>query len=285
MTSQDITEIKQLIVALQNQTTCSQSSIENRFSELATQVSSDVNTLKTAVNDLNAKVSNDVGEIKIQLSEHLIRIENTEDDIERLKIANDLRVSGIPVKDNENLLDSFRSIASEIGFDVGAQPNPTSIERIPILNKVTGAIIPSNTIMIHFVTTRCKQQFYSFYLNKMPLDPKKFGLNEQNRIVIGEHLTRKNAQIFKAAQTMKKNKKIAQTFTEDGIVKVKFEKGKSAHTYTIRSTMALESIIAQYESNNITNTDPPLANQPTQQENTASNNNNTERMEDESTDK
>lgn len=52
--------------------------------------------------------------------------------------------------------------------------------------------------------------FFSYYLSKMPLDPKKFGLTDDNRIVIGENLTRKNAQLFKKAQLLRKDGKIAQ---------------------------------------------------------------------------
>lgn len=81
----------------------------------------------------------------------------------------------------------------------------------------------------------------------MPLDPVKFGLSTENRIVVGEHLTRKNAQLFKLAQSHRKNNKIAQTFTENGIVKVRFAKGKNEKTFTIRSSIELETLIAQYE--------------------------------------
>lgn len=60
----------------------------------------------------------------------------------------------------------------------------------------------------------------------MPLDPVKFGLESKNRVIIGENLTKKNAQIFKLALDMKKNNKIAQTYTENGIVKIKITKVK-----------------------------------------------------------
>lgn len=81
----------------------------------------------------------------------------------------------------------------------------------------------------------------------MPLDPTKFGLTEEQRIVIGENLTRKNAKLFKSAQSLRRAEKIAQTYTEDGLVKIKFQRGKEAHVYTVRNNIALESIVAQHE--------------------------------------
>lgn len=77
----------------------------------------------------------------------------------------------------------------------------------------------------------------------MPLDPKKFDLPEEKRIVLNENLTRKNAQIFKQAQILRKNNKIAQTFTEDGLVKIRFKKGKNEATHTIRNNIELETIV------------------------------------------
>lgn len=105
----------------------------------------------------------------------------------------------------------------------------------------------SPTILIHFATARQKKLFYSLYLNKMPLNPTKFGLPAENAIVIGENLTKKNAQLFKSAQILRKNKRIAQTCTEDGIVKIRFVKGKKETTFTVRGQTQLEMIVAQYE--------------------------------------
>lgn len=82
----------------------------------------------------------------------------------------------------------------------------------------------------------------------MPLNPIKFGLPESNRIVIGENLTRKNALLFKQAQILRREKKIAQTFTEDGLVMIRFTKGKNEPTHTIRNHMELELAVARHES-------------------------------------
>lgn len=80
----------------------------------------------------------------------------------------------------------------------------------------------------------------------MPLDPTKFNMTTDQRIVLGENLTRKNAKLFKTAQSLRKEEKLAQTYTEDGLIKIKFKRGKDAPTYTIRNDIALETLVAQH---------------------------------------
>lgn len=104
-------------------------------------------------------------------------------------------------------------------------------------------MMPSRTIMIQFSTPKQKQTFYSLYLNNIPLNPAKFGLDELNRIIIGENLTRKNAEIFKRAQLFKKDKKIAQAFTENGLVKIKLKRGKQTPTHMVGNVIELETLV------------------------------------------
>lgn len=99
--------------------------------------------------------------------------------------------------------------------------------------------------MIRFAMAKQKQTFYSCYLNKMPLNPEKFGLPFTNRIIIGEHLTLTNSKIFKTALQLKKDSKLAQVFTENGLVKARLKKGKHEATYTIRNVTELEILVAQ----------------------------------------
>lgn len=81
----------------------------------------------------------------------------------------------------------------------------------------------------------------------MPLDPVIFGLPSTNRIIIGENLTKKNASIFKQALSMKKANKIAQAYTENGIVKIKFTKGKNETAHAVRNVTSLETIVLQHQ--------------------------------------
>lgn len=85
-----------------------------------------------------------------------------------------------------------------------------------------------------------------------------------------------------------------QTFTENGLVKIRFSKGKGANTFTIRTLAALEAHVAQHEAetenkshqtapaHNDTNNTHTQQNQPTpndQQDASSSNKNNEQPME------
>lgn len=264
--------IKQSYRAIETKIDDSQKNLEHKFADLASNVNSEVASLKACVGDFEKKITNDIDGIKSQLNCHTKRIDNTEDDLQRMVLSQDLRLIGFAFNEQENLLEIFNKIANEIGFAASEGTSAPSLERIKVRNKTTNQTMPSPTILIHFAVRHQKQMFYSFYLNKMPLDPKKYGLPEDKRIILGENLTRKNAQLFKKAQLLRKEKKIAQAFTEDGLVKVRFAKGKNEKTHIIRNSIELETIVAQYEMTLQSNDATPHA----QNQNTsATNNNNT----------
>lgn len=250
MSTQEFAELKKLIEAssesIGNKIDSSQKSLELKFTELATKVEGDVSTLKSSMDEFKAEISGELHDVKVQQANHTHRIENTEDDIQRIQRSHDLRVTGFHVKENENLLEIFEAIAKEIGFEANSQLCAPSIDRIPVKNRTAGQMIKSPTILIHFTALKQKQSFYSYYLNKMPLKPENFGLPTMNRNIIGENLTRENAQLFKQAQIMRREGKIAQTFTEDGLVKIRIKKGSKEPTYTVRNHITLETIVEEH---------------------------------------
>lgn len=268
MTSKDIDELKKLILAssasahqsLSQQIESSRESLESKFNGLENNINIEISALKSSVQDFKSSINTDLNDINHQLSNHEQRINNTEDDIQRMKRSSDLRVVGLPVRDNENLLELFEQIAREIGYNVSphAIQSTISIERLYMKSRTTGQMVLSGTILIHFALLKHKQTFYSCYLNKMPLVPEKFGLPVGHRIVIGEHLTKTNAQIFKSAQLMKKDNKIAQVYTEDGLVKLKLNKGKREPTHVVRSVIELELVVKHFEAQTQSYTPPQL---------------------------
>lgn len=244
LSSSIVNKIDESRAALENNFT----TLDSKFTELASKVNSDVQAIKNTVTEFQNKIVTDIDSMNSTLQHHSVRLDNNEDDIQRVQLSQDVRLVGFAVKENENLVEIFRKIADNIGFAIGNNVGMPTVERMPTKNSATGQMMLSPTILIHFNSLRQKQLFYSLYLNKMPLKPENFGLTDDNRIVIGEHLTRKNAQLFKSAQTYRRNNKIAQTFTENGIVKIRFAKGKNEKTFTIRNQIELEATIAQYES-------------------------------------
>lgn len=251
MSAKELGDLKDFFISMktdiENKISDSQSSIECKLSDFTTKVNDEVNGLKSAISELNSKLGTEIETLKEHVTKQNHRIDNSEDDINRLKISADLKVIGIPFKQNENLTELFHKIAAAIGYDISIGPNVPLMKRIPIRNKTTGIMFESHTISLHFISIQHKQMFYSLYLNKMPLNPESLGMQKETKITIGESLTRLNANIFKYAQQLKREKKIAQTHTTDGLVKIKFIKGPNQRAFIIRNTMQLDGLLAEHE--------------------------------------
>lgn len=250
ITEAGMDELRNLITdstrAIETKINQSQQSVEEKISVLTNKVDYEVNEIKNSVNEFKSNVAHEITNIKTQIVMHNHRIDNTEDDVQRIERNQALRLIGIPAKNNENLVNYLAIIADLIGHDLSSGTNIPLVERFKVKDRSNGQMVHSNTIIIHFATWRQKQIFYSQYLKVMPLDPSKFGLPASNRIFLGENLTKKNIQIFKQAQIMKKNKQIAQAFTIDGIVKIRLKKGEHEPTHTIRDIITLETLVANY---------------------------------------
>lgn len=254
MSSKDFDELKSLITGIGSKIDDSQNRMEHNFANLASKVNEQISSLTSSMGEFQEKTTSEIDEMQLKIMNHTHHMENTDDDIKRLQLSHDLRLTGIPATVNEKLIDIFNKIAIEIGFQTDAGSTLPSLERIPIKNKTTGQFTPSNIIIIHFTTQRQKQMFYSLYLNQMPLDNNKFDLPADKPIRVGENLTKKNANLFRDALLAKRNNKIAQVFTEDGLVKLRFKKGKKETSYTVRNNIELETMIAQQATETQTNT-------------------------------
>lgn len=275
MTAQDIADLKNLITNsnefVSNKIDVSQAALESKVNDWGTQLNQEVSQLKTSVDDFRGKVEANIASISSNLQSHSQRLDNVEDDIQRVRLCQDLRLTGVSPTENENILEIFRKVATEIGFVIDNNTMMPTLERKQFKNKTTNQLMPSHTIIIHFATASQKQSFYSLYLHKMPLDPAKLGLNQTNGVFIGENLTSVNATVFRRAKAMKREQKIAQVFTEDGIVHVRLVKGQALHV--IRNVTSLEILVAQHGQ--IAPADIATANGLSNENNIVNNSNNT----------
>lgn len=249
MTSADVSELKKLLASVQNgiesKIITSQNTIENKLNDLSNKVDFEVQTLKTSVEEFQNNIGSNINSIYAKLNSHEQRLDNTEDDIQRLRYACDLRLTGIPHIHNENLLNIYNTLASIIGFDNSNTAITPILERLPIRNRATGLMIASPTILIHFSTIQLKNWFYSLYLNKMPLKGEAFGLQIGKNVILGVNLTPKNASIFKTAKQLKSSNKLAQVYTQDGLIKIRFVRGPNQKTHTVRSIIELNYLVEQ----------------------------------------
>lgn len=261
-------ELKGLIQSISKQLTDTQGSVENKISILGTKIDTEISTITTQFNGFAADVKSEIISIESQLKAHSDRISYTEDDVKRITMLNQLRVLGFPAVINENLRCIFDSLATDIGYVPQSDSEIPTISRIPMINKQTGAVTSSGTILFEFIANHFKTRFYSLYLHKAPLKAEKFGLPANSSIVIGENLTKLNADLFAHAKSLKRATKIAQTFTENGLVHIKLKKGRSEQAILIRSKRQLE-IIAAGETNLMdctANNENVIQTQPQQQQ-------------------
>lgn len=251
MPSKELSELKDFFnimkTDIEKKIIDSQTSIESKLNDFTSKVKEEVNGLKNSVDELKSKLGTEIDTLSKHITEHTQRLDNNEDDVNRVKLSADLKIIGIPFEKNEVLTDVFHKIAAGIGFDSSIGSNVPFMKRIPIRDKKTGVMFESHTISVHFMSAQQKQAFYSSYLSKMPLNSEALGMKKDIKIIIGESLTSVNSAIFKYAQLKKKENKLAQTYTADGLVKIKFTKGPKQRAHIIRSTMQLDVLIAEHE--------------------------------------
>lgn len=193
------------------------------------------------------------------MTECVQRIGDTENDLDRLVLMNEVKFVGVPPTDNENLQGIFASIAAFLGFDTSNPTNLPSLVRLSSRDPVSGMLSPSPVIIVKFVAIHIKERFYGLYLNKLKrkenLNTSDLGLSFQKRIIIGENLTSHNMKIFAAASNFKRDGKLAQVYTVSGLVHVKLQRGTKP--YILKHLHELETLIsnppAQTTSNNANN--------------------------------
>lgn len=249
LTNKEMEAIKELIESSMNivsqQITSSQNALDNKISSLRSQISDDVKekidglqqSLAAFSNNVNIEIAN----MKLELKHHGDRLQLNEDDISRVTLLNQLRITGILPSQNENLKTIFEKIALEIDFNINDSTKIPHVRRI--MSRKNGVLSHTNTIILYFTASHFKEQFYSQYLHKAPF--RKGFLDEMkcDKIIIGENLTKTNALIFAKCLAYKKSGKIAQTFTNNGIVYIKFMRGKTELAHQVRTEHDLLSLI------------------------------------------
>lgn len=243
LTKKEMDEIKSLIDGLSKQVTESQSVLGNQIKDLKSELKSDVTDINGKLNDIQNKVDSKLTTFEVELSNQTFRMDNVEDDIKRVTLLNQLRILGFPTYDNNMLNTVFSKIASKIGYSTEKPIDIPSIKQIP-MKKRDGTTANGGPILLSFNAMHIKAKFYSLYLRNMPLKSEDFGLDSNTKIIIGENLTKLNAEIFSLAKQMKKSNAIAQTYTDNGLVYIKLQKGREHLPVLIRSCRQLEQLAA-----------------------------------------
>lgn len=244
-TKEDMEEIMKLITdqisGVSKQLIDTQTAIDNKITSMDVGLKDELGALKTAMDNFSSNVKNQISELKTELINHNNRITNNENDIDRVTLLNQLRLTGLPAKENENLKNIFDKIAAEIGYNTDEPNSQPVLKRIPY--RKNGILSGSNTIIMYFVAQHFKDKFYSLYLQKAPLKPDIFSNDENSRIIIGENLTKFNAAILQHCFALKRDVKLAQAYSFNGIVYIKFKKGKNEPAFPIRNKIDVDVLI------------------------------------------
>lgn len=239
----DMDELKRLMSDIKSEFSESHNKLVDKIDNISIKFDTEISALNNKIESYSSKVTTNIVNIESQLVMHSERISYAEDDFKRVALSNQLRILGFPFTTNENLRSIFDKIANEIGYEIQNPVEVPTISRIPMRNKSTGEMTSSGTILLEFIANQFKAKFFSMYLHKVPLKADKLGLPINTKVIISENLTKINAELFAAAKTMKRDKKIVQTFTDNGLVYIKTQLGRTNKAILIRSKRQLEQLI------------------------------------------
>lgn len=175
------------------------------------------------------------------MNEGIKNSNHKEVDISKIPLINQVLLKGISVAQNEDLPSIFMSIAKEIDYDT---TDPLSIPQLQ--RQLTVKIKPtrpSSTIVMYFADHDFKTKFYNQFFVKYPLKKEFLDAMKTKIIIISENVTKENAAILYKCRKYKKDKKIATAYSNDGIVYIKFKKGRNEKAFTVTSKEELDSII------------------------------------------
>lgn len=194
--------------------------------ELKTEFQAKINQLNEKIDANQDNVQKQINEIQAKVTQCIEQKNDTDDDfLKRLTKLNELKISGIAYRNNENLVEIFSEIAKLVQFNLNNLNNVPSLIRTYKWNKTTNTNTPTSIVIVKFIATHIRNDFYRLYLNKIatkqPITSDNIGLPSISRIIIGESLTTKNFEIFVAAGKQKKENNLCQVFTQDGLVHVK----------------------------------------------------------------
>lgn len=211
----------------------------------------EIESVNNKIVESSSSFKQQIDQISNTVQQFSSRLDSVEKDYERIAHLNELKLIGIPVTDNENLLEMFMKLADVVGYDMSNATNAPSLTRVLIKNRVTNQLTVGTTIIVKFVAVHMKDTFYSQYLRMLPsrkLTTKDLGFSCDTRIIIGENLSRGNHDIFIAASNLRRENKLAQVFTINGIVNIKLQKGGT--TYELRHKHNLDQLMALQTTTN-----------------------------------
>lgn len=171
-------------------------------------------TIKKHVDLKVGPITKSLNDMELRVSEVEAQLKDLRQHDEVNKRKNNLLISGIAPSEDENLSTIVKNISSKLGF---AHPPNIFASRIPTQD-------PSRSqIRIKFETPDIMRSFFAAYFKAKLLTQKEIicGSSSTSRIYINEDLTKANYEFLRAANKLKKERKLAFVRIINGYVGVK----------------------------------------------------------------
>jgi hypothetical protein len=180
--------------------------------------------IRTEVNELTRKLEEKFATVDERINTNAAKIDESKNEIERLKIAREIIIKGVPQTENENVSDIFGRICAHYGYH-DKLPS-VFVHRFTFKkgyeNKHTETDRPySPPISVEFCFMREKQLFMNRYFKTADLNLSHLGMDNKLRVFINDRLTKHDQKIKNKALDLKKDGKLHAVSTRDGYVSVK----------------------------------------------------------------
>lgn len=179
-------------------------------------------SINTRIDTMQSEFNEQFKVIRTDIDKCIDQLDMSDENIKRVTLLNELKLSGIAHKNDENLQEIFFSIAQLIGFDTSNPSNIPELSRTTRRANNVTTMLP--LVIMRFVAKHIRNNFYGLYLakaSKQPIKTEDIKLAQGGFVRIGENLTQHNQMIFIEAMRLKRGKMLAKVHTTDGIVHVK----------------------------------------------------------------
>lgn len=186
-----------------------------------------ISDLKNQMNSIIERVEQlEIKSIQIkEIEKEMVELKRKINKQENSVVASNIRITGIPFYENENLQTVFDNICNNIKIQT---PRVDNIYRLKKIYKNNKAYNPKEETIVVKLHSPFEKNFLLKSIskfrreNRANLNLRHAGYESNVNIYVNEDLTPNNHKIFKAALNMKKsNQNIKSTFTLRGLVYVK----------------------------------------------------------------
>lgn len=221
-----------LNINLDNKFTNFETKVTDTLTDFKQQLTDELTLKQTKIEEEMILMKEEMSSLKVKIDK---KVQHDETPADQLKFVNQMEqkirecnilLNGIPKTVEIFKLDFLTAIASEIGMNLNIS-EISSASRASVKSVENGARPPS--IIVTFVRKCVRNEFFSKYLlytKNQVLTLKSIDGNFQaSRIYVSDHLTKGATDLFYKARVLKREKKISNTFTRNGIVFVTGKEG------------------------------------------------------------